>query len=171
MALGLLHFQWEAPKTLRKLARGMRVAGNRAGFKVAEYLAAVFVISLGLVAVGAGFATAIQGVETSRQHTTATFLAEQRLEQIRARALGNSLVACMGFANITGACFAAQAYGSIPNAPGYRSTVTVTDYVVNGAVARKRVDVEVFYQPVVSWGVQLLAERSVRLSTLIANRT
>jgi hypothetical protein len=79
----------------------------------------------------------------------------------------------MGFANITGACFAAQAYGSIPNASGsgYRSTVTVTDYVVNGAVARKRVDVEVFYQPVVGWGVQLSAERSVRLSTLIANRT
>ncbi len=149
----------------------MRVAGSRAGFKVAEYLAAVFVISLGLVAVGAGFATAIQGVETSRQQTTAAFLAEQRLEQIRATALGNSLVACMGFANISGACFAAQAYGSIPNAPGYRSTVTVTDYVVNGAVARKRVDVEVFYQPVVGWGVQLSAERSVRLSTLIANRT
>jgi Tfp pilus assembly protein PilV len=149
----------------------MRGAGNRASFKVAEYVAAVFVISLGLVAVGAGFATAIQGVETSRQQTTAALLAEQRLEQIRATALGSSLVACMGFANITGACFGAQAYGSIPNAPGYRSTVTVTDYVVNGAVARKRVDVEVFYQPIVGWGVQLSAERSVRLSTLIANRT
>jgi hypothetical protein len=93
------------------------------------------------------------------------------MEQIRATALGNSLVACMGFVNITGVCFAAQAYGAIPNAPGYRSTVTVTDYVVNGAIARKRVDVEVFYQPVVAWGVQLSAERSVRLSTLIANHT
>jgi Tfp pilus assembly protein PilV len=92
----------------------MRVAGSRAGLKVAEYLAAVFVISLGLVAVGAGFATAIQGVEASRQQNTAAFLAEQRLEQIRATALGSSLAACMGFANITGACFAAQAYGSIP---------------------------------------------------------
>ena len=149
----------------------MRVAGSRAGFKVGEYLAAVFVISLCLVAVGAGFATAIQGVETSRQQTTAAFLAEQRLEQIRATALGNSLVACMGFANISGACFAAQAYGSIPNAPGYRSTVTVTDYVVNGAVARKRVDVEVFYRPVVAWGVLNTAERSVRISTLISNHT
>lgn len=156
---------------MSKLVKGMRIAGSQAGFTLAELLAAVFVISLGLVAVGAGFATAIQGVETSRQQTTATFLAEQRLEQIRATALGNSLVACMGFANITGACFPTQAYASIPNAPGYRSTVTVTDYVVNGAIVRKRVDVEVFYRPVVAWGVQLSAERSVRLSTLIANHT
>jgi prepilin-type N-terminal cleavage/methylation domain-containing protein len=156
---------------MMKLVKGIRGAGGQAGFTLAELLAAVFVISLGLVAVGAGFATAIQGVETSRQQTTATFLAEQRMEQIRATALGNSLVACMGFVNVTGVCFAAQAYGAIPNAPGYRSTVTITDYVVNGAIARKRVDVEVFYQPVVAWGVQLSAERSVRLSTLIANHT
>src|SRR5882672_307719 len=131
---------------------------NQAGFTLAELLAAIVIIGIGLVAVGAGFATAIQGVETGRQQTTATFLAEQRMEQVRATALGNSLVACMGFANVTAACFPAQAYASITNAPGYRSTVTITDYVVGGNVARKRVDVEVFYQPVVAWGVQLSAE-------------
>ncbi|MDP2701796.1 MAG: prepilin-type N-terminal cleavage/methylation domain-containing protein [Candidatus Rokubacteria bacterium] len=155
---------------MNRLVRGIRITGSQAGFTLAELLAAVFVISLGLVAVGAGFATAIQGVETSRQQTTATFLAEQRLEQVHATALGNSLVACMGFANITAACFPAQAYSSITNAPGYRSTVTITDYIVNGNIARKRVDVEVFYRPIVAWGV-LTAERSVRLSTLIANHT
>jgi len=155
---------------MNRAARGIRICGNQAGFTVIELVAAVFVIGVGLVAVGAGFATAIQGTETGRQQTTATFLAEQRLEQIRAAALGNSLVACMGFGNITTACFPAQAYGSIASAPGYRSTVTITDYVVNGNIARKRVDVEVFYQPVVAWGV-LAAERSVRLSTLVANHT
>jgi hypothetical protein len=137
---------------------------------LAELLAAVFVISLGLVAVGAGFATAIRGVETSRQQTTATFPGEQRLEQVRATALGNSLVACMGFANITAGCFPAQAYAGITNAPDYRSTVTITDYVVNGNIARKRVAVDVFYRPIVAWGA-LATERSVRLSTLIANHT
>jgi len=141
------------------------------GFTVAELLAAVFIIAVGLVAVGAGFATAIQGVETSRQQTEATFLAEQRMEQVRAGALGNSLVACMGFVNITGVCFPAQAYSSIANAPGYRSTVTVTDYLVAGNIVRKRVDVEVFYRPIVAWGVLATAERSVRLSTLISNHT
>ncbi len=156
---------------MNRLVQGIKIFGSQAGFTLAELLAAVFVISLGLIAVGAGFATAIQGVETGRQQTTATFLAEQRMEQVHAAALGNSLVACMGFANVTAACFPAQTYNSITNAPGYRSTVTVTNYIVNGAVARKRVDVEVFYQPVVAWGVQLTAERSVRLSTLIANHT
>jgi len=155
---------------MNRLVQGTRISRSQAGFSLAELLAAVFVISLGLVAVGAGFATAIQGVETSRQQTTATFLAEQRLEQVRATVLGSSLVACMGFANVTAACFPAQAYASITNAPGYRSTVTITDYIVNGNIARKRVDVEVFYRPIVAWGA-LTAERSVRLSTLIANRT
>lgn len=148
-----------------------KVLRSNDGFTVAELLAAVFVLSLGLVAVGAGFATAIQGVETSRQQTTATFLAEQRMEQVRATALGDSLVSCMGFTNITSACFPTQAYSSIANAPGYRSTVTVTDYIVNGSITRKRVDIEVFYQPITAWGVLTTAERSVRLSTLIANHT
>ncbi|HTY80068.1 MAG TPA: hypothetical protein VMI34_19740 [Candidatus Bathyarchaeia archaeon] len=139
---------------------------------MAELLAAIFVISAGLVAVVAGFATAVQGVETSRQQTTATFLAEQRLEQVHAAALGNSLVSCMGFANVTSGCFGAQAYGAITNAPGYRSTVTITDYAdANGIIQRKRIDVEVFYYPIVAWGVLQTAERSVRLSTLISNHT
>ena len=150
-----------------------RISGSEAGFTVAELLAAVFVISLGLVAVGAGFSAAIQGVETGRQQTTATFLAEQRLEQIRAALLGNSLVACMGYANITNACFPAQAYGTIASAPGYRSTVNVVPLPADplGVIHGKRVDVEVFYQPIVAWGVLAGAERSVRLSTLIANHT
>jgi type II secretory pathway pseudopilin PulG len=156
-------------KTILGLSR--RAVRSTAGFTVAELLAAIFVIAVGLVAVGAGFSTAIQGVETGRQQTTATFLAEQRVEQIRATALGDPLVACMGFINITTACFPAQAYGGIESAPGYRSTVTITDYTVAGNIVRKRVDVEVFYQPIVAWGVLVTAERSVRLSTLVANHT
>jgi prepilin-type N-terminal cleavage/methylation domain-containing protein len=161
---------------MNRLMRGIRILGSQSGFTLAELLAAVFVISLGLVAVGAGFATAIQGVETSRQQTTATFLAEQRLEQVHAAALGSSLVPCMGFANITAACFPAQAYASITNAPGYRSTVTITNCpavpcVPAGTISRKLVEVEVFYRPIVSWGIAPTFERSVRLSTLIANHT
>jgi len=158
---------------MRTLIRVLKGSWSQDGFTVAELLAAVFIISVGLVAVGAGFSSAIQGVETSRQQTTATFLAEQRMEQVRAASLGNSLVACMGFANITAGCFAAQAYGAITSAPGYRSTVTITDYVVNGSITRKRIDVQVFYRPVVAWGVLATAgtERSVTLSTLISNHT
>ena len=59
---------------------------NQGGFTLAELLAAIVIIGIGLVAVGAGFDTAIQGIETGRQQTTATFLAEQRMEQIIADA-------------------------------------------------------------------------------------
>jgi len=155
---------------MKRLVRGIRISGSQVSFTLAELLAAVFVISLGLVAVGAGFATAIQGFETGRLETTATLLAEQRLEQVRAAALGNSLAACMGFENITTACFPAQEHPSVTNAPSFRSTVTITDYMVNGNIARKRVDVEVFYRPIVARGA-LATERSVRLSTLITNHT
>jgi prepilin-type N-terminal cleavage/methylation domain-containing protein len=156
---------------MNRLVRGIRISGSQAGFTMVEFLAAVFVISLGLWAAGAGFATAIQGFEMSRLETAATFLAEQRLEQVRATALGYSPVGCMGFANITTACFPAQGYAtSVTNAPSYRSTVTITDYMVNGNITRKRVDVEVFYRPIVAQGA-LATERSVRLSTFITNRT
>jgi len=156
---------------MNRLVRGIRISRSQAGFTLAELLAAVFVISLGLVAVGAGFATAIQGFETSRLETAATFLAEQRLEQVRATARGYSLVGCVGFANITAACFPAQGYAtSVTNTPTYRSTVTITDYMVNGNITSKRVDVEVFYRPFAASGA-LATERSVRLSTLITNHT
>ncbi len=152
-----------------------KALGSQDGFTLAELLAAVVIISIGLVAVGAGFSMAISGVETSRQQTTASFLAEQRVEQVKAAALGSSLVACMGFANVTAACFPAQAYGTIANAPGFRSTVTITDCpaiacVPAGTVTRKRVDVEVFYQTTSSCAISC-PERSVRLSTLIGNHT
>jgi Tfp pilus assembly protein PilV len=152
------------------LVRDRRFSEGLAGFSLAELLGAVVIISLGLVAVAAGFATAIQGVETSDQQATATLLAEQRLEQIRATVVASSPVGCKGFANITAACFPAQGYAGVANAPGYRSTVTITDYIFNGNIAHKRVDVEVFYRPIVARGA-LGTERSVRLSTLITNET
>jgi prepilin-type N-terminal cleavage/methylation domain-containing protein len=154
-----------------RLVRGIGISGSQAGFTLVEFLAAVVVISLGLWAVGAGFATAIQGFESSRLETAATFLAEQRLEQVRASALGYSLVGCVGFANITAACFPAQGYATgVTNMPAYRSAVTITDFTVDGKITSKRVDVEVFYRPFAASGA-LATERSVRLSTFITNPT
>jgi len=151
-------------RPVREVLRG------QGGFTVTELLAAVVVIGIGLVAVAAGFSSAIEGVETGRQQTTASFLAEQRMEQIKAAALGNPLNACQGFANITTGCFPAQAYGTIPNAPGFRSTVAVTTEVtVGGIVTLKRVDVQVFYAPTVAWGVLSTQERSVLISTMYSN--
>jgi prepilin-type N-terminal cleavage/methylation domain-containing protein len=155
---------------MHRTLRALRILRGQAGFTVAELLAAVVIIGIGLFAVAAGFATAIQGVETGRQQSIASFLAEQRMEQVKAAALGDPLNACQGFANLTTACFPAQAYGTILNAPGFRSVVAFSDQVVvGGIVSLRRVDVQVLYAPTVAWGVLNTQERSVLISTLYSN--
>jgi type II secretory pathway pseudopilin PulG len=59
------------------------------GFTLIEVLVATFIIIVGLVAVATGFQYATAGVATGRGETVATFLAEQRLEQLKAVALTN----------------------------------------------------------------------------------
>ena len=69
---------------------GFGLGGRKArGFTLAEVLVATFVLSIGLLAVATGFQYATSGVETGRGETQATFLAEQRLEQLKNLALTN----------------------------------------------------------------------------------
>jgi prepilin-type N-terminal cleavage/methylation domain-containing protein len=142
-----------------------RLLSRESGFTLVEIIIAAAVIGLGLVGVAAGFLYAVGGLEAGRQQTTAVFLAEQRMEQLKAGALNN-------FLNVTTANYPAEGYGSISNnghaMPGYRRTVTITD--APAALAdTKLVEVNVFYRPVVGFGV-LAAERSVRLSALLTDR-
>lgn len=137
----------------------------QSGFTLVEIIIAAAVIGLGLVGVVAGFIYAVGGLEAGRQQTTASFLAEQRMEQLKAGALNN-------FLNVTTANYPAEAYGAISNnghaMPGYRRTVTIVD--APAALAdTKLVEVRVFYRPVVGFGV-LTAEREVRLSALLTDR-
>jgi type II secretory pathway pseudopilin PulG len=138
---------------------------GEAGFTLVEILIAGAVIGLGLVGVAAGFLLAVGGLEAGRQQSTATFLAEQRIEQLRAGALNH-------FPNVTTASYPSEAYGSISNngntMPDYRRTVSVVD-APGGLADTKLVEVTVFYRPVVGWGV-LAAERQVRLSALVTDR-
>ena len=53
------------------------------GFTLVELLVAMAVLGVGLVAVASGFSYGLAGVEAGKQQTTATFLAEQHLEQIK----------------------------------------------------------------------------------------
>jgi prepilin-type N-terminal cleavage/methylation domain-containing protein len=64
------------------------ISGER-GFTLAEVLVAVVVILVGLVAIASGFQFGTSGVATGRGETTAVFLAEQRLEQIKTVAMTN----------------------------------------------------------------------------------
>jgi len=134
------------------------VARAREGFTLIEVLLAAAVIAVAMVAVGGGLSYGLAGIEAGKQQTTATFLAEQRLEQIRAAT----------YPNVTAANFPAEGYGTIASAPTYRRVVSVVDSP-GGVANTKRVEVSVFYRPVMAFGV-LAGEREVRLSTLITDR-
>ena len=66
-----------------------RMLTEQRGFTLAEVLVAVFVIMVGLIAVATGFQYATSGVATGRGETIATFLAEQRVEQLKTIAMTN----------------------------------------------------------------------------------
>src|SRR5205823_12069136 len=114
------------------------------GMTIVEILIAVFIITIGLVAVATGMMLATAGVAAGQQQTTAAFLVEQQLEDIKAFALStNSL---QGWTNVTSANFPAEAYNSIVNYPTYRRTTTITTPV--GSTTTKQVTVSVFWFPV-----------------------
>jgi Tfp pilus assembly protein PilV len=137
---------------------------DQRGMSLVEILVAAFVITMGLVAVATGMQLATSGVAAGQQQTTATFLAEQRLEDIKSFAV--SLNSTQGWANVTSTNFAAsEAYGTITNYPSYRRDTTIT----TPTATTKRVTVSVFWLPV---GVaDQNAERSVTFSVLLASRS
>ena len=139
---------------------------NERGFTLAETLAAVGVLGIGLVALLSSMSWGFATVDTSRRSTTALFLAEQRMEQVRAFAV--STAAGQGWALLTPAAFPAEGYGGIAGYPDYRRTVTVTTNPGGGAPNTKLVEVRVFYRPVTSAG--LGPESSVVVSTLLVAR-
>ena len=136
---------------------------GQAGFTLAEIMVALAIISVGLIAVSAGFGYGVDGVEAGRQQSTAVFLAEQRIEQAKELAMRQTGLVQLTSTNLP----ATEAYGSISGASNYRRTTTITTNP--GGVTGARVDVNVFYRPVTGRGV-LTTERSVSLSIFLANR-
>jgi len=131
-----------------------------------EVLIAIFIITVGLVAVATGMQLATVSINVGQQETTATFLAGEKLEGVKAFAL--STLGTRGFANVASANFPAEAYGTITisgtNYNGYRRTTTIT----NPSATTKVVVVNVFYTPA---GVAATnAERQVALSTVLTRR-
>jgi Tfp pilus assembly protein PilV len=138
---------------------------SEAGFTLAETLTAVTVLTVALVALLFATGFGVTGLDGARRSTTALFLAERRMEEIKAFAMSDA--ATRGWANVTAANFPAEAYASIPSYGDYRRTVTITDNP--GAVANtKQIEVFVFYRPVSTTGVG--GETSVSVSTLLVFR-
>ena len=161
---------------LRKLSRR---GFADAGFTMIEIMIACGIIGTGLVAASYGFTMGIQGVETGRQQSTAVFLAEQRMDQVKAAAL-RATTPPLGL--VTAANFPNEAYGTIACPLGssncgsqkFRRTVTLTPLVAPAGglppgMQGIRVAVDVFYRQITAVGV-LTTERSVRLSTFLTSR-
>jgi len=72
---------------MRPAGETMRSRRHDRGFTLIEVLVATFITTTGLIAVAMGLQYAVTGIETGRGETTATFLAEQKVEQLRAIAL------------------------------------------------------------------------------------
>ena len=141
------------------------------GFSLVEVLVAASVLAVGLVAVATGFQYAAGSVEAGRGETVATFLAEQRIESLKSQALADWT------SPLLAAGLTAEAYGTIPKAPGFRRDTEIADYggghcadAAPAVVLCKRVRVTVSYRLVAGAG-GVTAERPVELLTVLAFRT
>jgi prepilin-type N-terminal cleavage/methylation domain-containing protein len=144
---------------------------EESGFTLVELLVAVAILMLGLVAVMQWFPLGTAGVETGRRQSTGVFLAEQKVEQIKAWSL--STAANQGFTTVAagGTCFTDpngpcrnDALNAIPGYPEYSRTVTIA----NGPTATTRlVRVQVQYRRVTDRGT-LTGGQQVDIATLIA---
>lgn len=145
---------------------------EESGFTLVEILMAVAILMLGLVAVMQWFPLGTAGVETGRRQSTGVFLAEQKIEQIKAWSLSSG--ANQGFATVIagGPCFTApggpcnnDGFNTIPGYPEYNRTVTIA----NGPTATTRlVRVQVQYRRVTDRGT-LTGGQQVDIATLIAS--
>lgn len=105
---------------------------DQSGLTLIEILVALAIIMIGLVAIMQWFPVGTQGMDTGRRQSTAVFLAEQKIEQIRSWAL--STAAGQGFSTVDagGLCFTAadgacrnDGFATIPGYPEFSRTVTV----------------------------------------------
>ena len=135
------------------------------GFTLAEVLVAAFVLAVGLTAVVTGLQYARSGLEAARGETTAVFLAEQRLEHLKAVSLANWPAADLGAGTTV------EEYGSIAGASAYRRVTTIADSPGGTCAERcKLARVTIFYRPVTVSG-QLDQERRLDVVTMLVSRT
>ena len=141
------------------------------GFSLVEILVATCVLSVGLVAVATGLMYATSSVEAGRGETTATFLAEQRLELLKSLALTDWSSALL----VAGTT--REGYGTLAGASLYRRDTTISDWGGPGcadsapaAITCKTVRVAVYHR-VTSGGGGTGHERRVELLTVFAFRT
>jgi Tfp pilus assembly protein PilV len=156
-----------------------------AGVTVAEVIIALFVITVGLLALIATMPLSTSLIGTANVQTTATFLGQQRMEQIKnVQWTAAPAVDDLGGAGSSGTAAVAQwpdeGYATIGGYPGFRRQVRITDCSVlacsgipTGTVSidtLRRVTVTVFFRALSGVGTASANEEPVQLVTLIARR-
>ncbi len=155
---------------------------EEAGFTLVEILVAVAIIMIALVAVIQWFAIGTQGMDTGKKQSTAVFLGEQKLEQIKAWALSTQTApVAQGFTTVTlaGTCRTAgpcaddnpnfNGVNIIAGYPEYSRTVIITNPTATTTLVRVQVGYRRSHEGGVQGGVFTRdALNQVELATLIA---
>lgn len=166
---------------------------NERGITVAEVLAAAAILGLGLAALMSVVPVASHAVQDGNQTSTATYLAQQRLEQVR-DATWTATIDCVGlspaptlapFSVPAGTCgggvnptFPDEPLNSLPGFGQYARSVRILDcglganLVACGNItspAVRLVTVTVTYRPTTAAGISN-ANTSVNLEWLVAQR-
>ena len=154
------------------------------GMTVVEALLAVFIVSVGLIALVPVIPLSTTYIQQSSLKTKAVFLAQERLEQVKnTRWTAIPAVDNLGGAGSDGsaaiATFPDDGYNTIAQYPFHRRTVKIRDCgIINGCGTPavqdsnlRQVTVSVFFRPVMYTGAMNPdAEDGVLVSTLIARR-
>ena len=147
-----------------------RVFGHN-GFTVVEILAAAAVIAIALVAMMVTVHHGLSGIDTGRGESTAIFLVEDKLEDLRSVALVDWAGVALAPGTTVEYCRLSGGCSPTPIPTSFRRTTTV--YAGNDEACSeycKVVNVSVVYRPMTTLG-QLDQERRVDVQTMFAART
>jgi len=145
---------------------------RQGGFGLVEILAAMAIVGIGLVAAATAIQYALSGIESGRGETLATFLIEQKLEELKAIALMDwSHAALMPRATTEFCQPTGTRCGETPATGLFRRATVIADSNAGTCGPRcKVVRVSVFYSPMSILG-HLDRERRLEVATLFVSRT
>jgi prepilin-type N-terminal cleavage/methylation domain-containing protein len=168
------------------LARLRRLLSDRRGVTIIEIMIAIAIMSVGLAALSSAIPIAAYGIQEGSQLSTATFLANQRLEQVRnATWSTESVVDKLGISAASTAApvgdggattFPDESPMAAPYA-SYTRTVRITDCSVAPGCSAivdaslRQVTVTVSYRPMTGVGVATAAtSKSAVVTMYVAKR-
>jgi prepilin-type N-terminal cleavage/methylation domain-containing protein len=148
----------------------VRAFAGHDGFTLVEIMVATAMVGIGLVGVAAALQHGLSGIETGRGESVAIFLAEHKLEELRALALVDWTDLALQPGTMTEYCQPSAACSATPTPDSFRRTTTVTAGSGRPCTAQcKIVSVAVVYRPITAMG-QLAQERRIEVDAMFVSR-